>query len=153
MTKNSLGSSIRDYSEPLETPVVRNTLSEPDNLSLDLAALREFFKTHDASELFGHSSPTDPELQEFLTQMTAEEIQEMLMEDFGECIGNNPTSLPSVGPCDTYESSVDPWRDWSNFHRTTPVKDYVQSSVGQCDAYGSSIDPCRDWSGFHRSNL
>ena len=81
------------HSEPPPPPAADDGTG---NLEVDLQALQVFFNTHDASLLFGHSMPADHELEEFLTQMTADEIQEMLVEDFGEGIEANPPRQTST---------------------------------------------------------
>ena len=50
-------------------------------LAMTLPNLQRFFEAHDATPLFGEESVSEDELQEFLTHMTADEVQEMLMEE------------------------------------------------------------------------
>ena len=51
-----------------------------------LPLLPDFFHQHNAEELFGKTNPSTKQLDDFLAEMTSEEIQEMLVETYGECI-------------------------------------------------------------------
>jgi hypothetical protein len=51
---------------------------------ISLEQLQRFFQTHDGAKLVESSSPSDEELNEFLSSMSAGEIEEMLVEEHGE---------------------------------------------------------------------
>ena len=53
---------------------------------IGLKQLRRFFETHDAGKLFGSPSPSDGELSEFMGELSAGDIEEMLVEEYGEGI-------------------------------------------------------------------
>ena len=60
---------------------------------IPLCSLKRFFQEHDATPLFDVERPSEEDLKEFLAHMTVEEVQEMLMEEYGENI-NILTPLP-----------------------------------------------------------
>jgi hypothetical protein len=53
---------------------------------IPLCSLKRFFQEHDATPLFAEECPSEKDLKEFLACMTVEEVQEMLMEEYGENI-------------------------------------------------------------------
>ena len=52
--------------------------------AISLEQLRIFFETHDAGKLFESSSPSDAELEEFVSSMPAGDIEEMLVQEYGK---------------------------------------------------------------------
>ena len=62
-----------------------------------VCSLKRFFQEHDATPLFAEERPSEEDLKEFLACMTVEEVQEMLMEEYGKNILLTP--LPRSRVC------------------------------------------------------
>ena len=84
----STGQQEQEEQEEVDKDTPRLSLPEEEGvkLSAELSAsaiitrdqLRSFFDSHDASVLFGDHAPTDGDLDDFLAEMTPEEVAEML---------------------------------------------------------------------------
>jgi hypothetical protein len=56
-------------------------------MRISTADLMAFFAKHDATELFGTTEPSEEDLSDFLGQMEAAEVEDMLVEEYGEGLG------------------------------------------------------------------
>jgi hypothetical protein len=66
--------------------------AESSDGEISLEQLKRFFETHDGSGLFGTASPADAEMSEFLGEISSAEVEEMLVEEYGEGILNAQVS-------------------------------------------------------------
>jgi hypothetical protein len=68
-----------------EQGIVFDEVQQSSN-EIALEQLKRFFETHDGSGLFGSASPSDEEMAEFLGEISSSEVEEMLLEEYGESI-------------------------------------------------------------------
>jgi hypothetical protein len=92
--------------------------------------LKEFFKTHDASEVMEMEDPTDMDFEEFIEENTTALIEEMLMEEYGEGILSKEEKRERVSYILVLASQIPvTYRVPISIHRNSTISSLYESQI------------------------